>query len=159
MRVYPLLPSTGLSIQDRYFWMVYRPSRTFLNQVGINLCFEGNLPALIGIGLMYVLQKQIPAAPICSDGPGVVGGRLGFWQLSLTSSLPSTRVFRGVYLRFWSFRCNRRSQKFSLKLIIRWKFQPSILFRTQKWAGAIQPWVKMIKPLTGQICYFTGWSF
>ena len=58
------------------------------------------------------------ALPICSDGPGVVGGRLSFWQLSLTSSLPSTMVFRGMYLRFWSFRFNRRSRKFSVKLTI-----------------------------------------
>ena len=41
MRVYPLLPSTASPSRIHYFWMVYRPGRTFSNQVETNLCGGG----------------------------------------------------------------------------------------------------------------------
>ena len=111
----PILPSTCSPS---------RSGRTFSSQVETNLGGgrSGPLRPIFGrqdrkSGNNITNVPVLPLPCSISQIPGKTEvDDLAFWQLSLTSFLPSTTVFLGMYLRFWSFSYNRRFTKIQCKI-------------------------------------------
>ena len=97
MRVYPLLPSTASPSRIHYFWMVYRPGRTFSNQVETNLGGGGGGGLWGGVRAAMAAMANfwhsgghitgVPALPLPCSIPQIPGMTEVLPYLSLVAAL------------------------------------------------------------------------